>query len=126
MKIKFDYKGFKEYIPFTPDNSNIEQFKPNIIFNFKNHGVLIDFNCPLTATIEQHKMFEFYMLYFKGLFIDIFDKFQCQLMDEITKHRIISIIYEFEEYCEYNRFPSIQNVFNHCYGIKPYLPFTIG
>lgn len=84
MNIKFDYKGFKEYIPFFHNDSNIEQFKPNIIFNSMNNEVLIDFNCPLTATIEQHKMFEFYLLYFKGIFIDILDKFQSQVMDEIT------------------------------------------
>lgn len=126
MNIEFDYKGFKEYIPFFHDDSNIEQFKPNIIFNVKNSGVIIDFNCPSTATIEQHKMFEFYMLYFKGILIDIIDKFKLQIMDETTKHRIVSLLYEFEEYCEYNRLPSIENVYNHCYGIKPYLPFTIG
>lgn len=86
----------------------------------------IDFNFPETATTEQHGMFRFYMLYFKGLFADISDKFHLQMMDEITKHRIISVLYEFEEYCEYNKLPSIKNLYNHCYGIKPYLPFTIG
>lgn len=125
IQIKFDYEGFNEYIPYFPSGEHF-QYKFDVLLDCQLNQVKFYFNMPLNATLEQLEMFNHYMLYFKGVLNDIYYKFEGHIMDEITRQRMIAMMYEFQEYCDMHRLPSIKDLYNHCFGIKPYLPFTIG